>query len=547
MILDSYGSDVSSSSSTVEELTALRADVARLAAEREHYRDLYLQMLEQCRKLELGLLGQKSERLGDSDAQLTMGVLATLLGERPALDEAPPATQPVREHERHKPTGRKPLPEQLPRVDVEVLPDDVQHEGLDAFERIGQDVSETVERRPASLVVVRVTRPKFVRKDRERFAETSVSVARPPELPLERGIAGPGLLADTIVRRWQDHLPLYRLEQVYAREGLELARSTMCGWHAELAALIRPLIDAMWQDALGSPYLCTDATGVLVQAKDKCRMGHFWVLIAPERHVLYAYSAKHDKKAVDRMLAGYRGYLVADAHAVYDHLYQGGDVVEVACWAHTRRYFFKALESEPERAREALALIGELFRIERQIAEAPTRKREVVRQRESKAVVDRFFAWCRDEATRALDETPLAKGIRYALNQRKALERFLDDARLPVHNNSSENALRREVVGRKNWLFVGNDDAGEVNAAFVSLLASCQLHGIEPWSYLRDLLCLMPSWPQRRVLELAPMRWRQTVARADVQQRLDANVYRRATLSPSSAAALDAIPEGETA
>jgi transposase len=137
------------------------------------------------------------------------------------------------------------------------------------------------------------------------------------------------------------------------------------------------------------------------------------------------------------------------------------------------KYFFKALESEPDKAREALALIGELFRIERQIAEAPTRKREVARQRESRPVVDRFFAWCQIEAVRVLDETPLSKGIRYALNQRAALERFLEDARLPAHNNGSENALRREAVGRKNWLFVGNDEAGEVNAAFVSLLASC--------------------------------------------------------------------------
>ncbi len=136
------------------------------------------------------------------------------------------------------------------------------------------------------------------------------------------------------------------------------------------------------------------------------------------------------------MLAGYHGYLVADAHAVYDHLYRSGRVVEVACWAHTRRYFFKALESEPDKAREALALIGELFRIERQIAESPTRKREVVRQQESRPVVDRFFAWCHVETVRVLDETPLAKGIRYALNQRAALERFLEDGRLPAHNNS---------------------------------------------------------------------------------------------------------------
>ena len=343
MIVDGYRAGVSAWPSIDEELAALRADNDRLSAEREHYRELYLRTLEQCRKLELGLLGPKSERLGANNAQLTMGVLATLLGERPVVDEAPP-TQPVREQERQKPTGRKPLPDQLPRVDVEVIPDDVQREGLDAFERIGQDVSETVERRPASLVVVRVCRPKFVRKDRHGMVETVVSVAPPPELPIDRGLAGPGLLADTIVQRWQDHLPLHRLEQVYARDGLELSRSTMCGWHGELAKLVRPLIEAMWQDAMGSPYLCTDATGVLVQAKEKCRTGHFWALIAPERHVLFAYSAKHDKKAVDRMLSGYRGYLVADAHAVYDHLYQSGHVVEVACWAHTRRYFFKALD-----------------------------------------------------------------------------------------------------------------------------------------------------------------------------------------------------------
>ena len=129
---------------------------------------------------------------------------------------------------------------------------------------------------------------------------------------------------------------------------------------------------------------------------------------------------------------------------------------------------------------------------------------------------------------RVLDETPLAKGIRYALNQRAALERFLEDARLPAHNNGSENALRREAVGRKNWLFVGNEDAGEVNAAFVSLLASCELHGIEPWAYLRDLFCLIPSWPHRRVLALAPASWRQILAQSDTQQLLDANVYRRA-------------------
>lgn len=511
----------------VDESVVLKSQYEKIVEERDQYRELYLKMLAQCRKLELGILGQKSERLVGDEAQLTMAVLATMLGKNAV---AAVEKETVREHTRQKPTGRKPLPENLPRVDVEVLPEQVQRQGLDAFERIGEDVAETVERRPGSLVVVRVHKPKFVRKDRERCAETEVFAAPSPELPVERGLAGPGLLADTIVRRWQDHLPLHRLEQVYAREGLELARSTMCGWHMELGALARPLVDAMFKDALASPYLCTDATGVLVQAKEKCKNGHFFVLVAPERHVLYAYSPKHDGKAVDRFLAGYKGYLVADAHAVYDHLYRTGDVVEVACWAHSRRYYWKALESDPERARQALALIGELFRIERSIANAPTRKREVARAGESRPVVERFFAWCDAEAGQVLDETPISRAIGYARNQRVALSRFLDDARLPAHNNWSESALRREVVGRRNWLFLGNDDAGDVNATFVSLLASCRLHDIEPWAYLRDLFCLLPSWPSKRVLELAPVNWHKTLEQHDAQQQLAANIFRRATL-----------------
>jgi transposase len=159
--------------------------------------------------------------------------------------------------------------------------------------------------------------------------------------------------------------------------------------------------------------------------------------VAPERHVLYAYSAAHNGAAVDVMLDGYEAYLVADAHAVYDHLFRSGKVVEVACWAHARRYWWKALDSEPERSRAALALIGELFRIERTVADAPARERAVVRARESRPVLDRFFAWCAKQALAALDDTPLAKAIGYALNQRTALERFLDDGRLPLDNNAT--------------------------------------------------------------------------------------------------------------
>jgi len=516
------------------ELTALRSQVERLTVERDEYRKLYLEALELCRKLEQGIVGQKREKLSADDKQLTLSLLSMLVGqgtgELPSAADLAAAIEKVRAHERHKPTGRKPLPENLPRIDIELLPPEVQAQGLDAFERIGEDVTETVERRPASLVVVRTHKPKFVLKERDRLDETEVLQAAPPELPIERGLAGPGLLAETIVRRWDDHLPLHRLERIYARDGLALARSTICTWHGELAELARILIAAMWQDALGAPYICTDATGVLVQANEKCRRGHFWVVAVPERHVLFGYSANHDSAAIDRLLQGYTGYLVADAHSVFDHLYRRGDMIEVACWAHCRRYFFKALLTDPDRAREALAMINALFRIERERAKGPPEQRLPIRQRESKPIVEAFFAWCDAQAELVLDETPIAKAIGYARNQRVALERFLSDGRLPLHNNWSERELRREALGRKNWLFVGNDEAAEVNATFVSLRASCRLHEIEPWAYLRDLLCLLPSWPRSRDLELAPVNWQQTLKQQDTQQRLAGNVFRQATL-----------------
>lgn len=532
---------------------ALEARAVKAEKERDEYRRSYLALLEAYRKLEAGLYGQKRERFEGTD-NVTLSLLSMLTesSSAAAADAAKPAeatpTQQVAAHERKKPTGRKPLPAHLPRVEVEVLPPEVQRAGLDAFDRIGEDKSEVVEHRHE--------RPKFVKKgELERMvaeevpegigpdeAISSTPVLQSPalELPIPRGVCGPGLLADTIVKRWQDHLPLHRLERIYGREGLELPRSTVCDWHSGTAILLRPLIEAMWKDALeNSPYLCTDATGVLVQDLQKCRRAHFFVVVAPARHVLFGYSPKHDGKAVDKLLSGYKGFLVADAHSVYDHLYEKGDVVEVGCLAHARRYWFKALETDGERARRGLTFIQALFMLEREYATAPPEERLRRRQKDAKPILEAFFRFCDEEALNVVDETPIAKAIGYARNQRAALSRFLDDGRLPIHNNWSENALRREALGRKNWLFLGSDDGGAVNATFVSLLASCQLHGLEPLGYLRDLLCLLPSWPVNRVLELAPMNWAATTSRPDVKAELDANVFRKVALgvlTPASAA-----------
>lgn len=512
----------------------LKQRVVELECERDEYKRLYVSMMEAYRKLEAGLVGQKRERHVPTSEQLTMDVVSMLV--RAPTDEAVPTpSTTVEKHERAKPSGRKPLPEKLPRVVIEVLPPDVQRQGLDAFERIGEDTCEVVEKRPASIVVVRTVRGKYVSKEKvDAFKvgeSTPVLQAAAVELPIARGIAGPGMLADTIVKRWTEHQPLHRMERTYGREGYDVHRSTICGWHEAVAVLTAPIVVAMWNDArANSPYLCTDATGVLVQDIEKCRRAHFFVVVAPGKHVLFGYSAKHDSAAVDRLLEGFGGKLVADAHSVYNHLYESGDVIECGCWAHARRYLFKALGSDAVRANHGLELIGKLFALERALATAPPDERLARRKAEAKPLVDEFFAWCDAEALKVLDETPISKAIQYARNQREALQQFLTDGRVPIDNNISERALRRQAVGRKNWLFVGSDDGGGVNATLVSLLASCEMHGIEPYAYLRDLLCVLPSWPQTRVLELAPANWRATSSRPEVITVLEANVYRQVTL-----------------
>lgn len=514
------------------DLNETTVQLRKVEGERDEYRKLVVHLKEENERLRRGLLGQKAERFSTNDSQLTLSMLGLAMAAAGSAEAEAVAAdveaQLVGQHTRRKPV-RKPLPAELPRVTIVVVPPEVERD-LESFECIGSETREVLERRPAATVVVQLIYKKFVRKDRDRGGATEVLVPDTKELPIERGLAGPGFLADTIVKRWQDHQPLNRQEGIYGREGLDLSRSTLCTWHGELAELARPLHEAMFVDALTAPYLCVDATGVLVLAKERCRHGHFWVAVAPEKHVLFRFSAKHDGKAVDALLPGYKGHLVADAHTVYDHLYKTGDVIECGCWAHARRYWWKSLLSDPDRAKIALAHIATLFRIERLIASSPRKKKREVRQEKSKPVVDAFFTWCQAERDSVLDESPVAEAIGYAINQKDALKRFLDDGGLPIHNNISELNLRRQATGRRNWLFVGSEDGAEVNTIFVSLLASCAMHKIEPLAYVRDLLCLLPSWPKHRVLDLAPAYWRKTFESPEVQQALGANVFRQVVL-----------------
>ncbi|MDH5675343.1 MAG: transposase [Myxococcales bacterium] len=285
-----------------------------------------------------------------------------------------------------KPTGRSTASPELQKVVIRIVPEEVQRLGSDALECVGEERTTTIERRKSALVEVTTVYLKYRAKTEE--AEDAVKAERaargtlpeePPkawitrapaiELPIERGMAGPGLLANLIVRRFDDHLPYNWLESVFEREGMRLGRSTLYGWLDQLRDHLRPLVEAMWLDSLKSPYVCIDATGVLVQALEKCSRGHFWVLVAPGRHVIFSFSRSHDSAAVDKLLADYKGFIVADAHSVYDHLFCDEGASEVACWSHARKCFFKATTSEAEIGAEFLSNLRIMFLLERKFAD----------------------------------------------------------------------------------------------------------------------------------------------------------------------------------
>jgi transposase len=540
----------SSASSTLESVLALLVnrphladEVAKLRSERDEYRlerdeykMQYLTLLEAYRKLEMGIVGQKRERFISAGEQETFDAVLEAL--KPTSPDAAPATEGegsrVEAHTRAKPkpTGKQPLPENLPRVEVRVLPPEVERLGLDAFTQIGEDVKETIEKRAASFIVVRTVRPKFVPKVANPDEKPVMQAdAVPP--PIAKASVGPTALAESVVLRWGMYLPLYRLERLYEQQGFAVARSTVCGWHFAAHEVMLALVDAMRIDALSfSPVLCTDATNVKVQALNECRTAHFFTVVAPGRCVLFQYSKKHNKLAVDELFEGYTGILVRDAHSIYLHFDDEGDITGAGCWSHVRRYIYKAFSTDPARSAWALTCVQKLFAIERALAKVTPEVRLAQRQALSKPLVDEFLAWCDAEALKVIDSTPISKAINYARNNRDSLMVFLTNGEVPIDNNVSERELRRQALGRKNFMFLGTDEGGAVNATFTSLLASCEMHKVPPLAYLRDVFCLMSAWQASGadLLELAPANWAVTSQRPDVIALLEANHFRRAGL-----------------
>lgn len=385
---------------------------------------------------------------------------------------------------------------------------------------IGEDVTRELELQPAKLEAHIHVRPKYAC----RSCKEGVCAAPLPQRPIPGGIAGPGLVSEVIVSKFSDHLPLYRLEDIIARSGIYIARSTLCDWVQFAAELFKPLYELQRRRVLQSAVMWTDDTPVTVLGGlQGSFQGNFWTYIGHEQpYSVYDFTTNRTRDGPARFLQGFAGYLHADAFTGYDAIFLGSHATirEVACWAHARRKFFDAVKSYPREAHQVLEWIRQLYDIEDRARMWSLEARRQLRVAESIPVLDKIEASLTVLARTALPKSGLAKAVTYARNQWEALRRYTEDGRLTIDNNVSERTLRHQAIGRKNWLFLGSEAAGPRAAVLCTILAGAKRHRIEPWCYVRELLLRMHA-DDSRLDELLPDRWAAAHPEAVLTHRLD--------------------------
>jgi transposase len=481
-----------------EDTASLQALVAGLSAQlaaRDQAvtaRDQIIEVLKaQLAALRRRHFGQRSERLADQ-LELRIEEMELIL-ERTAAPTARPASGEARTR-----PVRKPLPASLPREEEVLTPPYALCPGCGVdLRRIGEDVSEVLEVIPARLQVRRYVRPVMACR-----CCGDISQAAPPPLPIPKSNAGPSLLADIALAKYDDHLPVYRQAERFAREGIDLPRSTLSEWLGRTAALLEPLSDAVASHVFEASKLHADDTPVLAPGSGKTRTGYLWVYARDDRAsgdgtapaVLYRYSPDRKGEHPQRHLAGWRGSLQADGYAGFFALYKGAaatppTVVEIACWAHARRKFFDIWQADKgPAAREVLDRIGKLYEVEGKIRGKPPDHRAAVRQAEAASHLADLRTCLEDLLRRVSGKSALAGAIRYALSRWPALTRYLEDGRLEIDNNIAKRAMRTVAIGRKNWLFAGSDAGGDTAAAFYTLIETAKLNGHNPRVWLTRVL-----------------------------------------------------------
>src|SRR6202140_5492146 len=462
-------------------------------------------------KLRRMQFGRKSEKLDRQIEQLELRLdeLQATQAENTAAWHTPAVVAPVA-NVAVKP-ARKPLPEHLPREVRTYLP---KHEACPdcggKLKALGEDVSEILEYVPASLKVIRYVRPKLACGCCDRVVQ-----AEAPSRPIERSIAGPGLLAHVLVSKYCDHLPLYRQSQIFARTGVELDRSTLAEWVGGSSRLLAPLVEALRRHVMAAGKVHADDTPVPVLAPGlgKTKTGRLWTYVRDDRPagdsapaaVWFAYSPDRKGEHPQSHLSNFTGTLQADGYAGFDQIYEAGRIQGAACWAHVRRKFYdlEVAHKSPVAA-EALERIAALYAIEKEIRGRPPDERREVRNTRSRPLLESLKQWFEETLGKLSRKSDTAMAVRYALGRWEALLRFCDDGRIEIDNNAAERALRVGALGRRNYLFNGSDAGGERAAAIYSLLGTAKLNGIDPESYLRNVLSRIADHPINRIEELLP-------------------------------------------
>ena len=499
----------------IEDLPTARALIATLQEQLTTSQREIASLRHQLDVLCQRLFGKKSEKVDPRQLQLALAQLANEPGPVSEPVEMDSGETPVRGHARRRPTGRRPLPSHLPRQRVEVDIADAEKQCTCGHRktRIGESVSEKLEYQPASFVVIETARAKYACP----HCHDGVVEAPAPPQAVEKSLAGEGLLAHVVVSKYVDHLPLHRLEGIFAREGIDLARTTLCGWVADVASALTPIEAQLRREITAATYLQTDDTSVTVlDDRGGSFKGRLWTYLDPlGRQVVFDATPTHEADGPERFLAEFEGALQADAYAGYNQLYASGRVREIGCWAHARRRFVEALMTDAQAAL-MVARIQQLYQVEHAGVDLDPDARRVLRQEQSVPLLAQIEAVRQDLARTVLPKSPLGDAVRYLTNQWTALQRFVEDGRLAIDNNRAENQLRVVAVGRKNWLFAGSFEGARRAALLYSLVQSCKLVDVSPFDYLKDVLLRVATHPQRLIGQLTPKGWADTFPRQPV-------------------------------
>lgn len=426
-------------------------------------------------------------------------------------EEAPEKQQEVityvrSKNKRKEHPGRVALPSHLPVEEIVLEPE----EDTSNMKCIGKEVTDQLELIPAKLFIKRFIRPKYIAVTDESQAEHKGVISELPVFPIEKGIAGPGLLAQIMVDKFVDHLPVYRQIERFKREGIKLSSSTLNGWQESICNLLEPLYDTLKHRVLAQGYLQVDETPIPVldkQKKGSTHRGYYWIYHSPlEKTVLFDYNTGRSREGPIKLLKNFKGYLQTDGYNVYEIFARRKDITLVNCMAHARRGFDKALPYDKIRAEFAMKMFQKLYAIEQQAREQnlSPQQRHTLRLNEALPVMNELGKWIVETYKSSQPKSPMGKATAYCIERWDNLLAYLNDGSLEIDNNLAENAIRPIALGRKNYLFAGSTRGAERAAMFYSFFATCKKNNVNPFDWLRKVLEVIPAYKVNKLTELLP-------------------------------------------